>query len=489
MPDRVDVEIVGSGPNGLAAAVTLARAGLSVRVREAADTIGGGTRTSEDTLPGYLHDVCSAVHPQAFASPFFRAFGLRERVRFVTPPVSYAQPLGPARSGLAYTDLDRTADGLGADGPAWRRLLGPLVEDPDGLARLTMSQLGTALASPRTMLHLGAAVIEQGSALRGLRFRGHEAPAMLSGVFAHVAAPSTPAAAAGGLALAAAAHTTGWPIAVGGSQRIADALADDLREHGGTIRTGERVGSVHELDGRAILLNLAPRGVVELAGDVLPAAYLEKLERYRYGPAACKVDFALSDPVPWSDQRLLQAGTVHLGGTRPELEQAERAVANGRHVDRPYVLASQPSLFDPTRAPEGRYTLWAYCHVPNGSTRDASESIVRQIERYAPGFRDTILGLSVRTGAALAAHNANYVGGDFLGGAVDLRQLAFRPALTPSPWATPQRGLYLASASTSPGPAVHGMAGYHAARLMLRTEFGIRTLPELGPLASRSAAV
>jgi phytoene dehydrogenase-like protein len=402
-------------------------------------------------------------------------------MRFVTPPVSYAQPLGPTRTGLAYTDFDRTVDELGSDGPAWRRLLEPLVNDPEGLARLTMTQLGTALARPSTMLRLGTGAIEQGSAIRGFRFREDEAPAMLSGVFAHVADPSTIAAAAGGLALAATAHTTGWPIAIGGSQRIADTLADDLLAHGGTIHTGERVRSVSELDGHATLLNLAPRDVVDLAAHVLPAPYVARLERYRHGPAACKVDFALSAPVPWSDERLLQAGTVHIGGTRPELERAEREVAEGRHPNRPYVLLSQPSLFDPTRAPAGRHTVWAYCHVPNGSGQDMSENIVRQVERYAPGFRDTILGMSVRTGAELALHNANYVGGDFLGGAVDLRQLAFRPTPSLSPWSTPRRGLYLASASTSPGPAVHGMAGYHAARLMLRAEFGITTMPELKP--------
>ena len=474
-----DVEVVGSGPNGLAAAVTLARSGLSVRVREAEPTIGGGTRTSELTEPGFLHDECSAVHPQALVSPFFRAFELAKRVRFLTPEISYGHPLDSERTGLAYRDLALTVESLGVDGKAWQALLGPLVDDPVTLEKLTMRQVGSVLVRPTTAFRLGARAIEQGSGFRNIRFTDDVAPAMLTGVAAHVGQPESPAAAAGGLALATTAHAGGWPIVEGGSQRIAEALASDLREHGGVIETGARVSRLDELDGTIAILNMAPPAIARLARHELPRRYLAMLERFRFGPGACKVDFALSAEVPWMDARLRKTATVHVGGERAEIESAERLVRQGRHARYPFVLVCQPSILDPSRAPAGKHTLWAYCHVPNGSDVDRSEEIISQIERFAPGFRDTIIATSVRTGLDFAVHNSNYVGGDILGGAVDLAQLAFRPRLSLTPWSTPLDGVYLASASTSPGPAVHGMAGYLAARLALSREFGIHDAPDL----------
>ncbi|MEO7022809.1 MAG: NAD(P)/FAD-dependent oxidoreductase [Leifsonia sp.] len=476
---RVDVEVVGSGPNGLAAAVTLARSGLKVRVREAHSSIGGGMRTSELTQPGFSHDDCSAVHPQALVSPFFTAFELSKRVRFITPEVSYAHPIDRGRTGLAYRELALTAESLGADGKRWRSLFEPLLKDPVSLERLTMAQIGTVPIRPATAFRLATRAMEQGSPLRNLRFADDVAPAMLSGASAHIGTPQSLAGAAAGLALATTAHGGGWPIVSGGSQRIADALVSDLLAHGGIVETDSIVHSLDELEGTVSILNLSPPNFARLASARLPTAYLRMLSRFRFGPAACKVDYALSEAVPWSDPRVREAATVHLGGTRPEIEAAERLVRQGRHSGRPFVIASQPTIFDPSRAPAGKHILWAYCHVPNGSDVDVSEAITAQIERYAPGFRDTILSTSVRTGAQMAAHNPNYVGGDILAGAVDVRQLAFRPRVSLTPWSTPLPGVYLASASTSPGPAVHGMAGYSAARLALHRDFGMRELPDL----------
>ena len=480
--DECDAIVVGAGPNGLAAAVVLARAGLSVRVYERDNAIGGGARTEELTLPGFLHDLCSAVHPQALSSGFFRAFELEKRVSFIVPEISYAHPLDDGRSGIAWRDLDRTADGLGIDGAAWKRLLGPLVRHADQVAQFAGSQVLQLPRHPLTLARLGLRILEQGSRGWNLRFREDLAPAMLTGVNVHAIRPvPSLSTAAAGLVLATTGHARGWPIPIGGSRSIIDALADDLLAHGGQIVTATEITSVAELpQARVILFDVTPRALSRIAGDRLPDRYRRSLEKFRYGNAVAKVDFALSAAVPWTDDRLAAAATLHVGGTRQEIETSEADVAAGRHPEDPYVLVSQPTAFDPSRAPEGKHVLWAYTHVPRGSTEDRTEAITAKIERYAPGFRDTILASASRSAVEVERHNPNYIGGDIAAGDVTIAQLLARPVLSPTPWRTAARGLYLCSSSTPPGPAVHGLAGYYAAMTALRDEFGITRRPFLG---------
>ncbi|GEB94916.1 phytoene desaturase family protein [Microbacterium lacticum] len=479
----LDAIVVGAGPNGLAAAVTLARAGLRVRVYERSSQPGGGSSTHGLTLPGFRHDVCSAVHPLAFESAFFRAFGLRERVDFITPEISFAQPLDGGRAGVAYRDLGRTAESLGRDGGAYERLLRPLSENAARVAQFTGSSLLRLPRHPVTAARFALRAAEQGGPLWNLRFRGEAAPALLTGVAAHaiLAQPSL-AGAGAGLALHAYAHAQGWPIPAGGSQAIADALVDDLRARGGELICDHEVTSLAELgDARVVLLDVTPRALVRMAGDRMSARYRRVLEHFRYGNAVAKVDFALSEPVPWDDPEVRRAGTIHVGGTRAEMAAAENAVQRGIHPDRPYVLASQPSVFDPTRAPAGMHTLWAYTHVPAGSDLDRAEAVTAQLERFAPGFRDTILAVSSRTAVDVERHDPNYIGGDISAGAPTLDQLFRRPTLSRDPWRTPIRGVYLATASAVPGPGVHGLGGWYAALSALRHDFGIRTSPDLSP--------
>jgi phytoene dehydrogenase-like protein len=477
-----DVAVVGSGPNGLAAAVTMARAGLKVHVYEAADSAGGGLRTTELLEPGHFHDVCSAVHPMALASPFFREFQLSRRIRLAVPEISYGSPLDGGRAALAYRSLARTAAELGRDGPAYRRLMAPLVERAEGVAELTLNQLLRLPKDPAAAAVFGLRTLEQGSGLWGARFRGELAPALLAGAAAHAVAPLPSLAAAGaGLMLGALGHTGGWPIPAGGSAAIARAMVADLEAHGGTVETGARIDSLAELPPvQATLLDVAPPGLLRLAAGRFPARYRRALESFRFGNAACKVDFILSGPVPWAAPGLADAGTVHVGGTRAETAEAEHLVAAGRHPARPYVLVSQPSRFDAGRAPAGRHVLWSYCHVPAGSTVDMSEAVTAQLGRFAPGFRDLVLGYRVTTAAGLAEYNENYVGGDFSAGRMDLRGLVRRPVLRTVPWRTPLRGVYLCSSSTPPGPGVTGMPGFHAAKYALRDIFGL-PVPGLGP--------
>ena len=474
--------VIGSGPNGLAAAVVLARAGIRTTVFERAETIGGGARTAELTLPGFHHDMGSAVHPLAVASGFFRRFELSRRIELVTPEISYAHPLDGRPAAIAYRDLDRTAEHLGVDGGSWRRLFTPLVDRAQKVAQFTGSSLIRVPDHPLTAMLFGLRALEQGTSAWNLRWRDASAPALLSGVAAHSVRPMPSLSTSGtALALATAAHAGGWPIPIGGSQAIIDALAADLLAYGGSIETGVDITSLdHVGPVDAVLLDTTPRALVRLAGDALPGSYRNRMLSYRHGDGVAKVDFALSGPVPWADPTLHDAPTLHLGGTRDRIAAAEAAVASGRHSDDPYVLVSQPSIIDASRAPAGHHVLWSYTHVPHGSTVDQTEAIIRQIERWAPGFRDLIIASTSATAMDMQRQNPNYVGGDIATGAATLWQLAARPTLSLDPWRTPMPGVYLCSSATPPGPGVHGLAGAYAARSALRHEFGITRLPYLG---------
>jgi phytoene dehydrogenase-like protein len=468
LPDAV---VVGAGPNGLAAAIELARAGRSVLLCERNETIGGGARTAELTLPGYRHDVCSAIHPLAVGSPFLRSLPLAEHgLELIQPDVQAAHPLDGGRAAVLHRSLEETAAGLGPDGDAYAALMRPFAEGWDDLAPIV-------LGAPRPPRHPLLAARFARAGVRGTaglatsRFRSDAARALLAGMGAHSFRPLHRAPTAGfALVLLALGHAVGWPVARGGSQAIADALAAHLRSLGGEIRTGHEVCSLADLpEARATLFDVTPRRLAAICGDALPGRYARTLRRFRYGAGAFKVDYALSEPVPWTADACRRAGTVHLGGSLPEVAASEATVSAGGHPERPFVLVAQQSLADPRRAPAGRHTLWAYCHVPNGSRVDMTAAIEGQIERFAPGFRDVVLERAVRGPADLEAENPNYVGGDINGGAADLRQVLARPALRITPYATPNPRIFLCSASTPPGGGVHGMCGYHAARAALRS--------------------
>ena len=475
-----DALIVGAGPNGLAAAVTLARAGLSVTVVERGATIGGGARTAEVTLPGFRHDLGSAVHPMALASPFFRRFGLTDKVPFVTPELSYAHPLDDGRAALAWRDLRRTANGLGADGPAWNRLLGPLVARSAEVARFTLGPVLRVPADPLTAVRFGLRAIEQGTPAWDHRWRTEEAPALLTGVMAHTIRPMpTLGPAAAGLALAVTAHAGGWPVPLGGSQAIVDALAADLVAHGGRIETGRDLRGPADLPAASVVLfDTSVPALLRIAGRRVPAPLRLLLGRFRFGDGVGKVDFALDGPVPWTNPGSREAVTLHLGGSRAEIAAGERAVAAGRVPEHPYVLVSQPTLVDPSRAPAGKHVLWTYTHLPNGATIDPTALITAQIERFAPGFRDLVLATNASSAADMERYDPNYGGGDIAAGAADVLQLVARPLPSSDPWRV-GRGVYLCSSAAAPGPGVHGQAGYLAARSALRHEFGIRRPPVL----------
>lgn len=477
-----DAIVVGAGPNGLAAAVVLARAGLKVRVLERNDTIGGGARTAELTLPGFLHDICSAVHPMGAVSGFFRRFELDRRIPMLTPDISYAHPLADGRAGIAHRSLADTVAGLGPDGRSYERLLGDLVARDDQLAQFSLSSLLQLPRHPATAALFGLAMLDQGMPWWNERWRTEEAPAMLAGVMAHAIRPMpTLAASAAGLALAVHAHARGWPLPQGGSQSIIDALAADVIAHGGEIETGVEVTSLDEVaHAKAVVFDVSARAMAAIGGDRFPSWYSRALNKFQYGNAASKVDFALSEPVPWLNADVRRSPTVHLGGTREQVAAAERAVAQGRHAPDPFVLVVQQGVIDPTRAPEGKAALWSYTHVPRDSDIDQTEVITREIEKYAPGFRDTILASVSRTAKDLENYDPNYIGGDIATGAPSVKQLIARPIIDVDPWRTPEKGVYLGSSSTPPGPSVHGLGGAYAARSALRHEFGIRSLPHLG---------
>jgi phytoene dehydrogenase-like protein len=465
-----DAIVVGSGPNGLAAAIVLAQAGLSVRVVEAAETVGGGARSAELTLPGFVHDVCSAIHPLGVASPFFRTLPLAEHgVEWIESPAALAHPFDDGTAVELERSPDAAVPGLGEDEPRWRRLFAPLVGDAEALLEDILAPVHLP-AHPLALARFGARAALPATALARLSFRGAKARGVFAGLSAHsMLRLDRPPSAAFGLMLGLLAHTVGWPFPQGGSQRLSDALASYLRSLGGEIETGRRVESLAELgETRPVLLDVTPRGLLELAGDRLPALYRSRLEGYRYGPGVFKLDWALDGPIPWRAEECARGATVHLGATLEEIAASEVAPARGEIAERPFVLLAQQSLFDPTRAPAGRHTAWAYCHVPNGSTVDMTERIEAQVERFAPGFRERILARSARGPAEIERDNANCVGGDINGGAATLSQLLTRPVARVSPYTTPLPGVFLCSASTPPGGGVHGMCGYHAARAALR---------------------
>jgi phytoene dehydrogenase-like protein len=469
-----DAIVVGSGPNGLAAAIVLARAGWSVLVVEGRETVGGGARTGELTLPGFRHDLCSAVHPMAAGSPLFLELPLAEHgLEFLQPELPLAHPLDGGEAAVLARSLEETADGLGgADGRAWRRLVGPVARHWERLAPELLAPLHLP-RSPATALRMarfGLSALRSAAGLARARFAGERARALFAGLGGHSMLPlEATASAAIALVLGAAGHAVGWPIPRGGAQAISDALAGHLRSLGGEIETGRWVRSVAELPpARAYLLDVTPRQLVALAGDRLPARYLRRLLRYRYGPGVFKVDWALAGPIPWRAEACRRAGTVHLGGTLEEIAAAEADVARGGHTERPYVLLAQPTLEDPSRAPASRHVAWAYCHVPNGSREDRTDAIEAQVERFAPGFRDLVLARHTADTAAMEAYDPNYVGGDINGGNQDLGQLFARPVARLVPYSTPNPKIWICSSSTPPGGGVHGMCGYHAARALLR---------------------
>jgi phytoene dehydrogenase-like protein len=471
VPDsNYDAIVVGSGPNGLAAAIALARTGHSVLVVEAAATIGGGTRTRELTLPGFHHDVCSAIHPMALASPFFRELPLAEHgLEWVHPPLPLAHPLDDGSAAVLDRSVDTTAAGLGSDRGAYQQLMGPLVASADVLFRELVGPFRIP-RHPFAALRFGWRAMRSGHHLARHYFRTESARALFAGLTGHAQLPidMMPSAAIG-LMLGLAGHAVGWPMPRGGALRIADALAAYLHSLGGEVRTGWRVDSIDELPrARVILLDVTPRQVLKIAGHKLPASYRRRLSRYRYGMGIFKVDWALSGPIPWKSEACRRAGTLHLGGTLEEITAAERMTWNGAHPDRPYVLVAQPTLFDPSRAPPGRHIGWAYCHVPHGSTLDMTERIEAQMERFAPGFRDLILARHTMNTADVEACNANYIGGDINGGVADIWQILTRPVLSLNPYATPNPRLFICSSSTPPGGGVHGLCGYFAARAALR---------------------
>ncbi len=475
MPIDYDAVVVGSGPNGLAAAITLARAGCSVLICEANATIGGGVRSAELTLPGFLHDICSAVHPLAAGSPFFRTIDLeRFGLQWIHPEIPLAHPLDDGSAACLYADVNLTAEKLGDDSRAYRRLMKPLTRNWEKLIVEFLQPVLHLPKHPVTLARFGIAAICPTTFLAKLLFKHEQARALFAGIAAHSFLPlEAPISSAFALVLGLVGHAVGWPIPRGGSQQITNALANYLRELGGRIEVNRRIDNLDDLPkSRALLLDISVWEFLRIAGPQLPSKYRRQLESFRHGPGVFKIDYALSSPIPWRNEACRHSGTIHLGGTIDEIAAAEREVALGKIPERPFVLVAQQSLFDETRAPDARHTLWAYCHVPFGCQLDMSGRIEAQIERFAPGFRDCILARHKMSAADLERSNPNLAGGDINGGAANLKQLIARPIFSPTPYRTPLRGVYVCSASTPPGGGVHGMCGYHAARVALHGIFG-----------------
>lgn len=470
MPRSYDAVIVGAGPNGLAAAIVLARAGHSVLVLEANETIGGGCRTAEATLPGFHHDLCAAVHPMGIVSPFFKQLPLHHQgLEWVQSHAALAHPFEDGTAAVLHRSLRDTGETIGGDAAAWAGLMQPFLDWPEVFFDEVLRPIRMP-KHPVLMARFGAHALRSCTSLARARFAGARARALFAGCAAHSLLPlDAPASSAIGLVLALAAHAVDWPVVRGGSQRLVDAMAGCLRLVHGEIETSRPVRRMSDLPpNRAVLFDLMPAAVERIAGSALPSSYRNRLRRYRHGPGVFKVDWALSGPIPWRSEACATAATVHLGATIGEIAESEDAAIRGRIAERPFVLVAQQSLFDATRAPAGAHTGWAYCHVPRGSDVDMTDRIERQIERFAPGFRDLILERRAMPPSVVEAHNANMVGGDISGGANDLRQFLFRPFLRWNPYSTPNPRLYLCSSATPPGGGVHGMCGYWAAQAALR---------------------
>ena len=472
-----DAVVVGSGPNGLAAAITLAKAGLNVLVLEAKETLGGGCRTAELTLPGFHHDVCSAIHPMAISSPFFKSLNLeRHGLEWARSPIPVAHPLPDGSAAALHESVDETVHSLGRDGESWRRLFDPFLRNAATLFDETLRPMrGTR--HPLLMARFGMTGLRSCRSLINARFNDAKARALFAGCAAHSFLPLERAGSASfGLILALTAHAVGWPCAKSGSQRIIDALAAELRALGATLQTNAEVRSMRDIpDSRAVLFDLAPRQISAIAGDELPSAFHTQLQNFKQGPGVFKIDWALSEPIPWRNAECRQAATVHVGGTFEEISESEAAAWTEQPAEKPFVLVAQQSLFDPTRAPAGKHTGWAYCHVPNACETDMTDRIESQVEQFAPGFRDTILARHVMRPADLQRRNATMIGGDISGGANTLWQLIFRPVRRWNPYKTPNPRLFICSSSTPPGGGVHGMCGYWAARSALRDCFKIHS--------------
>jgi phytoene dehydrogenase-like protein len=471
---QIDAIVVGSGPNGLSAAIVLAQAGCKVVVFEADKTIGGGARSAELTLPGFTHDICSAVHPFAIASPFFRTLPLsRHGLEWIEPPVMVAHPTDGGRAAIVERSVDATAARLGRDSDAYIKMMGSVVRD---WARLEQSVLGPISwpSHPFALARFGMNALRSAEGLTKSHFKEDATRALFAGIAGHGMLPLDHKLTAGfGLTLGAMCHLPGWQIPRGGAQKISDALVAHLRSLGGEVVADTRVMSIDKLPAaKAILCDVSPKPLLKIAGHQFPESYRKRLEQYRYGMGAFKVDWALDSPIPWTADECRRAGTLHLGGTLEEIGASERAAWDGKICERPFVLLSQPTVFDPSRAPAGKHVVWGYCHVPGGSTVNMLDRIEQQVERFAPGFRDRILARSVMTPADIEAHNPNLVGGDIAAGVTDLRQFFARP--TWRNYSTPVKGLFLCSASTPPGVGVHGMCGYFAAKLALKKVFSAR---------------